>query len=229
MCEALRQLGYETYHMTSLFENALDADMWRDAVEAKYFGNGMPFERKEWDQLLGAVTDFPCAAFAPELIAAYPDAKVILTLRDVDSWYTSTINSIVKGMNHPGMKVLAQIDYVFLRRWYGMVSRMMDGFFEGSFERNGKRVFKEHYEKVREVVPKENMLEYTAGQGWGPLCEFLGVEAPSTPYPRVNETASFDERIQLILKKSLWQSVKPVISGAFFVGAAFIAYRLISV
>lgn len=37
--------------------------------------------------ILQVVSDFPAVSFAPELIQAYPEAKVILTNRDVDDWY----------------------------------------------------------------------------------------------------------------------------------------------
>jgi len=83
--------------------------MWHDALNAKYHGIG-EFGRKEWDQLLGdcqAVCDWPACAFAKELIEAYPNAKVILTTRDVDPWHayvqsipTRTKNSITN--RNPG-------------------------------------------------------------------------------------------------------------------------------
>ena len=60
------------------------------SLEAKYDGKGKPYGRVEFDKLLGhcqAVSDIPALCFAEELIAAYPEAKVILTVRDVDSWY----------------------------------------------------------------------------------------------------------------------------------------------
>lgn len=54
MCIALKQLGYvDTYHMKSVFENPMDCQMWIEAFEAKYLGKGKPFEREDWDQLLG--------------------------------------------------------------------------------------------------------------------------------------------------------------------------------
>jgi len=54
MCIALKQLGYvDTYHMKSVIENPMDCQMWIEALEAKYFGKGKPFEREDWDQLLG--------------------------------------------------------------------------------------------------------------------------------------------------------------------------------
>lgn len=70
-------------------ETPRDCEMWLRAIRAKWDGEG-EFGKQEWDQLLGhcqAVCDLPAAAFAPELIAAYPNAKVILTNRDPDSWH----------------------------------------------------------------------------------------------------------------------------------------------
>lgn len=91
MRKALERLGYgKCYHMMcASVENPPDCLMWHDALNAKYYGIG-EFGRKEWDQLLGdcqAVCDWPACAFAKELIEAYPNAKVILTTRDVDPWH----------------------------------------------------------------------------------------------------------------------------------------------
>lgn len=89
--KAFERLGYgKCYHMMcASVENPPDCLMWHDALNAKYDGVG-EFGRKEWDQLLGdcqAVCDWPACAFAKELIEAYPNAKVILTTRDVDPWH----------------------------------------------------------------------------------------------------------------------------------------------
>ena len=78
--------------MSSVEENPSDMDLWTKALLAKFKGKGKAFEREQWDQLLGhcqAVSDAPACAFVPELIAAYPEAKLILTPRDEESWYTS--------------------------------------------------------------------------------------------------------------------------------------------
>ena len=88
---ALKELGYnDTYHMMNAsVENPPDCLMWQDAFAAKFDGKGK-FGREEWDQLLGhcqAICDWPAVAFAKELIEAYPEAKVIMTTRDVDSWH----------------------------------------------------------------------------------------------------------------------------------------------
>ena len=53
--KALEQLGYgPCYHMrVAMNQYPRDCTMWVKALEAKFDGKGKPFERKEWDQLLG--------------------------------------------------------------------------------------------------------------------------------------------------------------------------------
>lgn len=96
MRTALEILGYtNTYH----FDQAIiirDCDMWLELLDAKYSDTPArrrrPVGRAGFDQLLGhrrAVTDAPCNMFAAELIAAYPDAKVVLVKRPFESWYRS--------------------------------------------------------------------------------------------------------------------------------------------
>jgi hypothetical protein len=75
--------------MSASVENPSDCLLWKAAFEAKFEGKGK-FTKQNWDQLLGhcqAVCDWPAACFGKELIEAYPDAKVILTNRDIDSWH----------------------------------------------------------------------------------------------------------------------------------------------
>jgi hypothetical protein len=68
-------------------------------------------------------------------------------------------------------------------------------FWEGDFEKNGKRRFKEYYDEIRSLVPKENLLEYKMGEGWKPLCEFLEVPVPEgKKFPRTNDTDGFVDR-----------------------------------
>lgn len=86
---ALKILGFdECYHQTTLIQNPDDGRMWMQALNAQ--GTDEAFRRKEWDALLGhcqAVCDIPAVHFAKELIEIYPEAKVILSIRDVDKWH----------------------------------------------------------------------------------------------------------------------------------------------
>ena len=106
MQKALQILGYPTSHGFDMHENPKDAEMWVEAYETKYFGAPGPDLNipEHWDQLLGhvsATTDLPANSFGPELINAYPHAKVILVERDVDAWYKTFDRAVVRGQDHP--------------------------------------------------------------------------------------------------------------------------------
>ena len=91
---ALWSLGYEAYHGWSLFENPPDGTLWQEAMAAKFKGEGNVWGRKEFDSIFydsDACLDVPSNNFARELIEAYPDAKVVMTTRDVDSWHQCVI------------------------------------------------------------------------------------------------------------------------------------------
>jgi hypothetical protein len=72
-----------------------------------------------------------------------------------------------------------------------MLLALWDRLFEGDFENRGVEVFKKHYDQVRELVPQDRLLEYDVSHGWGPLCEFLGEDAPQAPFPFTNSISDF--------------------------------------
>ncbi|UKZ80265.1 hypothetical protein TrVFT333_008022 [Trichoderma virens FT-333] len=199
MRAAMKQLGYvDTYHMMNCsIENPPDALMWMDALCAKYDKQGKPFTREDWDQLLGtsqAVCDWPAIAFAKELIEAYPEAKVVLTNRDVDSWHASTMKTVYWRATDQELRWLSNFDWA-ASMYYPMLKKFFDTFFEGDFPNRGKDVFRKHYEEVRSLVPKDRLLEYKVTDGWGPLCEFLGEAIPKdSPFPNVNDNSDFVTR-----------------------------------
>lgn len=55
--------------------------------------------------------------------------------------------------------------------------------------------FRKHTERVIASVPPERLLVFDVAEGWDPLCAFLGVDTPVTPYPRENSTEQFQSRI----------------------------------
>ncbi|KAG8427508.1 hypothetical protein J3459_006685 [Metarhizium acridum] len=193
---AMKQLGYvDTYHMMNCsVENPPDALLWMDALCAKYDGAGKPFARRDWDKLLGncqAVCDWPAVAFAKELIAAYPEAKVVLTNRDVDSWHASTLKTVYRRVTDPELRYLSYVDWA-AGMYYPMLNKFFDTFFEGDFPNRGKDIFRRHYQEVRSLVPAERLLEYKTTDGWGPLCKFLGEPVPEcVAFPNVNDGSDF--------------------------------------
>lgn len=78
--EALNQLGYKTHHMVEA-KNRGDIALW-----AK-IGDG---DLSLLDQALqgyNATTDFPSVCHWKELIRRNPEAKIVLTVRDAESWF----------------------------------------------------------------------------------------------------------------------------------------------
>lgn len=221
---ALKQLGYDdTYHMMNAsVENPPDCLCWMDAFAAKYEGKGK-FGRKEWDALLGdcmAVCDWPAVAFAEELIKTYPDAKVILTTRDVDTWHASVMKTVDWRANDPELKALAKVDWA-AGLYHPMLRSFWDYFFYGDFEKYGKQRYHDYYEEVRSLVPPENLLEYKISAGWGPLCEYLGEPVPDTPFPRSNDTDSFVQRCRASNRRQMMNVVvKTLVVGVPVVATA---------
>ncbi|MGR3541765.1 MAG: sulfotransferase family protein, partial [Hasllibacter sp.] len=95
MREALNILGVgPCHHMRELIADPEHRQLWRDKKVAQDAGRDGP----PWDVLLGsygACVDWPSAAYWPELIAQYPDAKVLLTWRTAESWWASFERTIL--------------------------------------------------------------------------------------------------------------------------------------
>ena len=139
-----------------------------------------------------AAVDWPMAYFWRELADRHPAAKVILTVRDADKWYDSadkTIHAAANAGRDSGMidpDVLSMID-----------ATVWDGTFDGRFADREAAIsrFREHNAQVQREIPAERLLVFEVAQGWEPLCSFLGVPVPATPFPRLNDTAAFQENL----------------------------------
>lgn len=139
-----------------------------------------------------STVDWPMAYFWRELADRHPAAKVILTVRDPRKWYDSadrTIHAAAKlGRESGGLDpdVLAMVD-----------ATVWDGTFGGRFADRAAaiRIFEEHNARVRREIPADRLLVFDVAQGWGPLCSFLGVPVPETPFPRLNDTAAFHDNL----------------------------------
>ncbi|KAJ3541909.1 hypothetical protein NM208_g4375 [Fusarium decemcellulare] len=210
MSAALEKLGFPCWHSFHLLTTHFgDNEMWQDAIDRKFFGKGEPFGREEFDQLLhsfGAVSsDTPAIAFADDLIAAYPEAKVVLVERNIDSWYKSYMHAIIGNMFNPFARLVYHIDRAYIHRigkiqktvvegWAGIRSRK-------DAELKARDNYRRHYAKVRDLTPPERLLEFKLEDGWEPLCRFLGKDIPASEFPRLNEAAWFDEKAKLLLRK----------------------------
>ena len=154
--------------MMEVATNADQVDYWLRIAENR----SVP----SWDEIFEgyqANTDFPACNYYAALEESYPQAKVILTLRDEDSWYRIVKNTI----------------------W-----AMWKGTFAGKTgdAEYAKSVFHAHNQQVKETIPAGRLLVFEVKEGWQPLCTFLDVPVPDQPFPHVNDTAEMQRRILIV-------------------------------
>jgi hypothetical protein len=186
---ALEQLGVgPCYHMSEVFAHPEHVAIWSDAIDGKPVA---------WDALYAGYAssvDWPGCTFWREQAAHYPDAKVLLTLRNPESWYASVHETIYQVLRNP-----APPDPTFAA-WHAMVTKLIEGTtFGGRFADRAHAigVYERHAETVQRAIPKERLLVYEVAQGWQPLCAFLDRPVPAGEFPRVNSKDEFRARAGL--------------------------------
>ena len=179
---ALEGLGFgPCYHMVELFEHPEHLPLWEAAMRG---------ESVEWEELFAgyqSTADWPGAAFYKELMQRYPEAGVVLTVRDPEKWYESARNTIfnLQGVASPRAPRMA------------MELASQRGF-DADVEDRERMIeaFDRWNEEVKEYVPAHRLLIYEVKEGWEPLCDFLGVEAPKgKPFPHLNDSDSFRKMV----------------------------------
>jgi len=191
---ALEQLGFgPCYHMIETREHPEHDAIWLALARG---------DSDDWHAALdgyAASVDWPAIMIWKELAAAYPKARVILTIRDSERWYESASKTIFARMREFA-EALARDDAESIdparRSHMRMVNAVVvDKAFGGDLGHDhAVKVFNAHNAEVRRAIPPERLLVYEAGQGWEPLCAFLDVPVPETPYPKVNTTDDFAAR-----------------------------------
>jgi hypothetical protein len=135
--------------------------------------------------------DWPTIYFCEQLAAAYPDAKIVLTDRDRESWWESHARMFQVGAELDRDLTDEQRQWAeesgFARMQTALATIAMATFDGRVFDKaHCLRVFEQHYERVRHTVPPERLLVYRVQEGWEPLCRFLNGDVPDEPFPRVN-------------------------------------------
>ena len=170
---ALEQLGLgPCYHMREILSYPERARDWEAAADGK------PVDWEAVFKGYRSTTDAPGCHFYKQLAQHYPAAKLILSLRDPDSWFSSTQETILQPFvmkMHTAMGTLGMCNKI----GWGDDPKLRDkDYMIARFHRHNVDVLK--------AIPKDRLLVFEAKQGWAPLCAFLGVPVPSTPYPHVN-------------------------------------------
>ena len=181
---ALEMLGLgPCHHMVEVFAHPESVPLWIDAADG----------RADWNAVFAgyrSAVDYPTAAYWRELAAFNPDAKIVHTLRDPDKWFDSTQATIFADGGPPERAIRE--------------GGMMGDFFAGILRPFGGKLhdrafmtdyFRRHTDEVTAEIPSDRLLVYDVGEGWGPLCDFLGVDVPAADFPFQNTRAEFIARV----------------------------------
>jgi len=187
---ALERLGFgPCYHMFEVVERPAHIEMWHRLA----FGGSM-----DWDPLFKdfrSAVDWPAARYWREIADYYPDAKVLLSVRDPEDWYKSVTDTIYRGLT---MRIPEQAPEP--RKLQAAMARkiVLEDTFDGRFEDKAYaiEIFNRHNQAVRDSVDPARLLVFDAKEGWAPLCRFLSVEQPDEPFPRLNDTATIQEMMK---------------------------------
>lgn len=170
---ALEALGMgRCYHMTEVMKNPESIADWINAAD------GNP----DWNKIFSdysATVDNPGCNFWKELTDYYPEAKVILTVRDANKWFESTDETIHSVEWASFLKNSPLGEMIQKTIWDVMENRMQDRAYMVDF-------FTKRSSEIISSIPAERLLVYQVSEGWGPLCAFLNVSVPDMEFPRIN-------------------------------------------
>lgn len=178
---ALEQLGFgPCYHMAEIISDPMKhLPHWRSVIE------GEPDWEAVFDGFASTV-DYPVCNYWRELAAAYPAAKVLLTVRDPDPWFESTQATIFSPESVQRLRGTPMASFFEKAVWGDFGSRIHDRAFM-------VEMFRRHNAEVQKTIPGDRLLVFEVGEGWERLCRFLGVDVPEGPFPHTNSREEMRE------------------------------------
>jgi hypothetical protein len=194
---ALEVLGVgPCYHMVNVLADLDLASQWRRALE----GDG------DWHTIFEgfeSTVDWPGSFFYRELIDVYPDAKVLLSTRDGEAWARS-MRETIWGVLYGDILIrhLSEARSIVDPKWRGYIEMIkvmwqQSGLMEGEDTTAEWMIgaMERYHEEVQATVPPDRLLVWSVSDGWEPLCEFLELPVPEMPFPHLNDSKQFSERL----------------------------------
>jgi len=196
---ALRRLGLRTYHMKDMMADMRrGVDIWRRAYDGE----------QVWDEVFDgfdATVDWPGAFHWRELMDHYPDAKILLSVRDGEAWAKSMQDTIVQiYFGDSFMRSVCQARYRIDPDWRAWVDLNIDTCWKGPrgalANTFGERqalieAMNRWNDEVKATVPADRLIIWQPQDGWEPLCEAVGVPVPDEPLPHAFDTEVFKATI----------------------------------
>ena len=187
---ALEQLGFgPCHHMDELMDDPSQLPNWRAAADG---------EPVDWDDVFAnykSTVDWPGAYFWRDLAEFYPEAKIILTVRPMDSWWESYSKTIMTFWRD----ILPEIKDEYILEVAPVALKIIaEGAFGGSFLDKDAIIksHQNHIEAVTSSYTSDRLLTFEVKDGWDPLCEFLDMPVPQGDFPRSNNSAEFWEIVE---------------------------------
>jgi hypothetical protein len=195
---ALEMLGLAPcYHMVNVLGDLDQAATWRRAMDGEAV----------WDEVFDgfpATVDWPGSFFYKELADFYPDAKVLLSVRDAESWERS-MRQTIWGLFYGDM-LIRDLSVARCRvdpKWRSYIAMMEEMWEKSGLISDGaattpdsmRNAMERFNQEVQEAIPSDRLLVWSVGDGWEPLCNFLELPIPDTPFPHLNDSRVFAERI----------------------------------
>jgi len=200
MAAALRQLGYRVCDFLDNYESLRDA--WTKVFSGEATAEDFFEMFKDFD----AVTDVPGVYFWEEIHRAFPEAKVVFcTRRTEDEWYKSFVKQIHSSDSFIE-KLIPRLSPTY-HRFNGWMETMLATVFRKPSlttlfstvhinELRCRMIYRRHNVSVLKNVPADKLLVFNFADGWQPLCEFLQVAVPGTPFPHKNKNANLKNELE---------------------------------
>ncbi|XP_026694588.2 uncharacterized protein LOC101242321 [Ciona intestinalis] len=193
MAAVFNEFGYNTYDW---LENSwyIGKD-WRKILKE----GGTVADFKRMYEGVDAVVDAPCYTFWEEILEAYPESKIIFSIRDEDDWVRSlkgSLNSLLDQTMYVLLQVLSysawqhfqftsaclQVEIGSTQKWPWSKCKHNETVW--------RRMYRNHNAYVLQKAPKDKLLVYNFKDGWEPICKFLGEKIPEKAFPHANAGAS---------------------------------------
>ncbi|MDA0822552.1 MAG: sulfotransferase family protein [Proteobacteria bacterium] len=181
MKSALEILGFgPCHHMVEVNSNVAQRDLWR-AIAAG--------EDANWDLAFAgyrSCVDWPSAFYWRELSDYFPNAKIILTVRDAEKWYESVSHTIFPSLQSSSDPASVGVKLIAQRVFGGILND----------KQHALDIYAKNIRNVQAAFDHDRLVTYKIGDGWEPLCRFLNVPVPTREFPQSNSTEEFNQRVR---------------------------------